>query len=484
MGILSNFTRLYGGDKQHAALLAKLDLSLLPYFSLIYFLFNLERSSYAHAYISGMKEDVGFVGKQYNYMNTCFLVGFAVFQAPFTTLLSIFPPRWVFFICNLGWAILTLISFRMNHVYQFYIINLFEGILTSGCFVGAHFVLGSWYKRSELGKRAALFVSCGDIGSMCGGWIQAGLFSNLENKGGLPAWRWIYIIVFILVVPFIIIGFLFLPDLPHHRNARFLSESQQQLAIDRLAYDNANTTKDKLNKAKLWKIVTSWQFWLMPFIFFLYGVSVQMLGNNVMPLWMASRGYGVVAENNYPTAIFAMSIVGTLGYSFISDLIKSRWQASVAIGLTFTLCCPILLSKNVADGGKFFAFYLLGTCLAPQALWFTWCSDVTSHDYYLRAVTIGWMNAIDEAFIAWWPIIFYPTTDAPYYTKGYIASLVLGTLIVPTVGVIVYLERRDKARLEAEKANRGSDEESPRVSDELPGIKTAPYAVTEVVSSS
>jgi len=52
---------------------------------------------------------------------------------------------------------------------------------------------------------------------------------------------------------------------------------------------------------------------------------------------------------------------------------------------------------------------------------------------------------IDFAFVTWWPLIFYPVTDAPNYRKGYIASIVTGSLILPLVGVIAYLERKGKA---------------------------------------
>jgi ACS family pantothenate transporter-like MFS transporter len=47
--------------------------------------------------------------------------------------------------------------------------------------------------------------------------------------------------------------------------------------------------------------------------------------------------------------------------------------------------------------------------------------------------------------VTWWPLIFYPVTDAPNYRKGYIASIVTGSLILPLVGVIAYLERKGKA---------------------------------------
>lgn len=446
-------------------LLWKLDLTLVPFFGVMFFLFNMERATYSTAYISGMGEDVGFVGKQYNYMVTCFLVGFAVSQAPFTILLGTTRPKYVFFIANLLWALLTLVSYRLTHVYQFFVVNLLEGIFSSGTFVGAHFMLGSWYKKRELGKRAAVFVSLGNIGHVAGGWIQAALVSSLQGNTSLPAWRWIFVIVFLMALPFVFIGLFAIPDLPKHRNAWILTEGEKQLAIDRMASKRTKQVNENFTVQTLVNIILSWQFWLMPFLFFLYGVSVQMLGNNVMALWMKSQGFSVIEMNRYPTAIFGCAILGTVGYSVLSDTLGSLWQASVAIGLTFPICCSLFLSDSAPITAKFFAFYALGTCLACQALWFSWCADVTEHDVYLRAVTTGWMNSVVEASIAWWPIVFYPVTDAPLYKKGFTASLVLGSLIVPTVALVVYLEQRQKGELAGASEVTNESERAPLIAD-------------------
>ena len=124
-------TALWGAPSVERSLVIKLDFTLLLYFSLIWFLFGINRSSYNTAYISGMKEAVGFKGKDYNYMTTIFLVTYAVFQMPATSLLTIAPPKYVFVAANLGWSILTLITFMMDHVYQFFILNAFEGALSA-----------------------------------------------------------------------------------------------------------------------------------------------------------------------------------------------------------------------------------------------------------------------------------------------------------------------------------------------------------------
>jgi ACS family pantothenate transporter-like MFS transporter len=69
-------------------------------------------------------------------------------------------------------------------------------------------------------------------------------------------------------------------------------------------------------------------------------------------------------------------------------------------------------------------------------------ADVTAHDFQLRAITTGFMNSFDFGFSTWWPLIFYPVTDAPNYRKGYIASIITGALIIPMVLVIAYLEKQ------------------------------------------
>ena len=72
-------------------------------------------------------------------------------------------------------------------------------------------------------------------------------------------------------------------------------------------------------------------------------------------------------------------------------------------------------------------------------------ADLTAHDVQLRAITTGFMNSFDFAFVSWWPLVFYPVTDAPDYHRGYIASLVTGSLTIPLVLLIAYLEKRGRA---------------------------------------
>ncbi|KAL1969770.1 hypothetical protein VTN77DRAFT_7279 [Rasamsonia byssochlamydoides] len=435
-------TFLWGTEPKDRALLAKLDFTLLPYFSLIWILFGVTRASYSSAYISGMKDALGFEGKEYNYMNTVYLVTYAVCQMPGTSLLTVARPKYVFVAANVTWSVLTLFTYKTTRAWQVILLNGIEGAFSAIAYVGAQFILGSWYKKSELGTRAAVFCCFGQLGSMAGGWIQAGLLETLAGRGGLPAWKWIFIIVSVMTLPVALFGWVFIPDLPAHRAAWYLTDEQKEHAATRLG----RTPKQSWDLTVFRRVFFSWQFYLLPLIFMLYSLCVQSLGNNVMQLWMASRGYSLVQQNNYPTGVYATAIIGTVLYSVISDRLGSRWECSIAVGLTFVVGSAILVSNPPTDAGYFFAFYLLGTTYAPQAIWYSWMADVTSHDEQLRAITTGFMNSFDFAFVTWWPLIFYPVTDAPNYRKGYIASLVTGALTLPFILLIAYLEKRDTAR--------------------------------------
>ncbi|QUC21303.1 uncharacterized protein UV8b_05546 [Ustilaginoidea virens] len=417
----------------------KLDCTLLLYLSVMWFLFGINRASYSTAYISGMKEAVGFAGKEFNYMETIFLVFYVVFQVPCMVLLTLVRPRYVFVTANVLWSILTLATYRVDHVWQVFMLNGVEGACMALAYVGAHFTYGAWYTESELGTRAAIFCGFGNLGNMAGGWIQAGLLASLSG-GPLPPWRLIFIVVAAMAFPLALIGWFFIPDLPHHRSAWFLSAEEQEYAIRRMGKAQEHTW----DRTVFRRVLLSWQFWLLPTIFMLFALCIQCLGNNVIPLWMASRGYSVIQQNNYPTARYAVAIVATLVYTIVSDRLKSRWGCSLCIGFTFVVGSAILVAHPASDAAYFFAFFLLGTTYAPQALWYSWAADLTAHDVQLRALTTGFMNSFDFVFVSWWAIVFYPVTDAPEYPRGFVASLVTGALTIPIIALIAYLERRGR----------------------------------------
>lgn len=78
MAIFTNFKSYIKGQESlpgERKLLRKIDGFILSFCCFCYFANYLDRSNLNNAYVSGMKEDLKFHGKQLNVINTVFTVG-------------------------------------------------------------------------------------------------------------------------------------------------------------------------------------------------------------------------------------------------------------------------------------------------------------------------------------------------------------------------------------------------------------------------
>lgn len=67
-----------------------------------------------NAYVSGLKEDLGFHGNELVQLQTLYTVGAVVGQLPFTFLFTRLPMHWIIPFMDLAWGIFTLLQYRSN----------------------------------------------------------------------------------------------------------------------------------------------------------------------------------------------------------------------------------------------------------------------------------------------------------------------------------------------------------------------------------
>jgi ACS family pantothenate transporter-like MFS transporter len=171
----------------------------------------LDRSNITAAYVSGMKTDLKFQGNQFNVINTAFSVGYIVYvpppfywtapelnarsgNVPNNLALQYVKPRYFFPVMMAIWAGLTMCTAAAKKPQNIMVIRFFQGIAESTTFVGTHYILGSWYTASELGKRSGIFTASGLAGTMFGGFLQTAIHKNLDGINGLAGWRWLFIV--------------------------------------------------------------------------------------------------------------------------------------------------------------------------------------------------------------------------------------------------------------------------------------------------
>ncbi|KAJ3992821.1 major facilitator superfamily domain-containing protein [Lentinula boryana] len=443
--------------KQERSLLLKLDFFILSYTCLVYFTNYLDRSNINNAYVSGMKEDLSMEGTDFNKVLTIFTCGYIVGMIPNNLMLQILPPRIWLPLCQIVWGVLTFCTSAVTNVQQLYAIRFFQGMAESSTFVGTHYILGSWYKPGELGKRSGIFTSSGLAGTLFSGVLQGAVYSNLNGVSGRSGWRWLFIIDGVITLPIAFYGFWLFPDVPATTKVSYLSEEDRQLAITRLqGYVEVKHSPLSWKLAK--RVLTRWRWYACSLLFAISGETESFGSNNLMGQWLkAIGGYSVEQTDYYPAGVTAFGICSTLICATWTDYTQVRWPVLVYMSGSCIFASICILIWGSPTGLKFFAYYLAGASYSGQATTFAWANQICADDDQERAIVLASMNMWNNVVNAWWSIVFYPATDAPKFRKGMIAMIVICAATIAVTGLVWYLENREH-RLEHQLENRTTSE--------------------------
>ncbi|KAJ5605762.1 pantothenate transporter liz1 [Penicillium lagena] len=437
----------------------------------IAFFFNyLDRAVLANAYVSGMQEDINITGNQYNLLVTCLSVGYIIGQVPHSLVIQKVAPRIWFPLMTVVWSILTMSCGACHNFSQLAAVRFLQGMAEASTYSGTQYILGSWYKGSEVGKRIGLFQASGMVGTMFSGVLMTAVWETMNGVAGLSGWRWSFILDGIITLPVALFGFVFFPDLPESTKAFYLKPHEKELAVSRLPPKNADGHNIGFSLVK--RVLLTPNFWIFNIFWMIGGALEAFSTQTCMVLWMKASGLFTVPQNNmYPLGITAIGIVLTLGTSVAIDAtgvhsLYGFFACSVQI-----IACIILLCWNmVGTDAKMAAFYLAGTAYSIQPVVFTWANKILSRDGddAARAVTLFSMNGASSVLYAFWGIALYPTTDAiTGFFKGTVTMVVVSVSLAGWICVVWWQDVRTMRQHDAQTDRELNLEEAKRSHEQL-----------------
>jgi ACS family pantothenate transporter-like MFS transporter len=219
-----------------------------------------------------------------NMIDVAWTCGYVIGQVPSQIILTkVRPSIWIPS-CELVWTMLTFCLAAVttsNHVIA---IRFFVGLLESIFYPAAHMILGSWYKPSELAKRACIFHASSAAASMFSGYLQAGVYKGMNGLHGLPGWKWLFIMDGVISLPIAIAGMFLIPDLPENSRAFYLSKDQIELAVKRMD-DVGRAPRSKLGWSAFKRIFGRWHVYLLTilYIIFINAVSILPHSTSLLP---------------------------------------------------------------------------------------------------------------------------------------------------------------------------------------------------------
>ncbi|PVI04196.1 retrograde regulation protein 2 [Periconia macrospinosa] len=432
-------------------LILKLDLLIVPYVFLAYWVKYVDQANITNAYVAGLKEDLGFHGNELVRLQTMYVLGAVLGQLPFMYLFTRLPMFYLIPFLDVAWGVFTLLQYRVHSFAELAAYRFLVGWFEAAFFPAVHYIFGSWYRGDEIARRGGFFYVGLTLGTLTAALIQSGASSRLDGVNGLAGWRWMYIICAVITIPIGILGLLVLPGTPAKPNRFVIKEHDLKIARHRLERAG-HALEGNITFNTFIKLAKSPRVWalLLLDIFFWNGCYNTSTGGYL--LWLKSlKRYSAARVNELGAISPALGIFYTLAICFASDLILGpAWAITVAhiwniIGLI------ILTIWNVPESALWFAFMTTYSSVSMSSVLYGWINSQLRYSPAERSVALVFANALAQSTTAWTPLLTFKTTEAPRFRKGYPFVLANAICLIFLAHIINYFVQNRKKKSAAAK---------------------------------
>ncbi|OOF93301.1 hypothetical protein ASPCADRAFT_53414 [Aspergillus carbonarius ITEM 5010] len=379
-------------------------------------------------------------GNQLNWFTTYFNIGIIVGAPFFTPALTVLKPRYLLPSLTMCWSFFVLFMYKAQSAKAIYILRFFAGFFEAGALPGAFYIVHislfsrfkSWYRKSEIGRRSAIYWFPSIGGSMFSGYIQAGLHANMNGTLGLASWRWVFIFDFILGIPVALFGFFCCPGTmtglyPH--NSCLL---EQGLAIQRIADEERDAISFKWDLSAFKRVSTSWQLYTFCLTWGIMELSCGVSLSRWMTLYLKSLKvdgrpkYSIEKINSLPTVMGCVEMVWLLVSSTVADKSQNRAIVIVCLAAVQLFGYIVFLVWSNNDAFMMAVYYLASAYGGIPPLIGAWLNSSCGGDQQLRAISTALMISIGYAVETVAQQEMFPTSQAPRFqgTHGYVFGIV------------------------------------------------------------
>ncbi|KAE8420952.1 major facilitator superfamily domain-containing protein [Aspergillus pseudocaelatus] len=417
-------------------LIVKLDLLIVPYAFLAYWVKYIDQANINNAYVSGVKEDLNLQGNDLVQLQTMYTVGAVVGQIPFVYLFTKLPISWLIPILDIAWGVFTLLQFRASSFGELAAYRFLVGWFEAAFFPGMHYIFGAWYRGDEIARRGGCFYVGLTLGTLTASLIQSGASARLDGVHGLAGWRWMYIVCAIITIPIGILGFFILPGTPDKPNRMVLRPQDVDLAKARLV-----RVGHGFHPGFQWRsvinIVRNWKFWAMLWLdIFFWNACLNTTAGGYL-LWLKSLNRFSTARLNELSAISpALGIFYTLFICFASDLVLGPAWAITVSHIWNIIGLVILVVWNVPESAKWFAFQTTYAAVAMSSVLYGWINSELRASPAERSLALVITNTIAQSTTVWTPLLVFKTVEGPRFTKGYSFTLASAICLIATAHLI------------------------------------------------
>ncbi|KAJ6049168.1 hypothetical protein N7444_005884 [Penicillium canescens] len=448
LALFDNLDELHQGFEpgEEKRLVRKIDLMILPFLSVCYAFYYIDKTTLSYAAIFGIQEDLNLSGAEYSWLSSVFYFGFLVWSFPTNLLMQRFPIGKYLGVNIFLWGFFLMLQAAAKNFTQLAVLRVISGAAEACSDPAFMLITSMWYTRRQQPIRIGLWYTANGFGIAVGGLLGYGIG---QIEGSLASWKYEFLIIGALCCVWGIVMVIFLPDSPV--TAPQLSDREKKLAVERLRDNQTGIENRNMKPHQIFEALTDWKVWT----FFLLGLSANIPNggiSNFGTLIIKGFGYSTLVTTlmQIPYGVFIAVMI--LLSVFINDRLPRNNRCMVAIVFVLpTLAGSFGLnfvpeSNSVA---RLICYYLTGSYNASFVIILSILTgNIAGHTK--KAVT----NAMIFLGVCTGNIagpFFYKAEQAPGYTLG-IWSMIVANLI--EIALIVFLaialawenRRRDRAQ--------------------------------------
>ncbi|KAG6911530.1 hypothetical protein DXG01_011832 [Tephrocybe rancida] len=266
-------------------LMRKIDLRVIPWLALLYLFNFMDRGSVGNAKLYNLLPDIHITDPQYLIALTVFFIPYAFFEPVSNVFLRrLRPSVWLSMMIFLWGIVMTLHGIIHNYG-GFVTMRVLLGLTEAGMYPGIVYYISSWYKRSEMGTRIAIFFSSATVAGAFSGLLAVAIV-KMDGIGNRPGWAWIFIIEGLATIVAALFSYWIIQDFPD--TAKFLTEEEHSagarprwtgvFVIRRLQADmQFSASGEKFRMSYVYQSLRDWKTWVAMGIymgFALFGVGL------------------------------------------------------------------------------------------------------------------------------------------------------------------------------------------------------------------
>ncbi|KAI1364811.1 allantoate permease [Xylaria arbuscula] len=471
---IAQFRRFTEADPEwhrcmHKKLMRKVDIHLLPLLVLMYLLNFLDRNNLSQARLGTLEQDLGMSGTDFNLATSILFVGYILMQLPSNLLLTRVKPSLYLSTAMTIWGVISTAQAATHSFGGLVAARFFLGFAEAPFFPGAIFLMSSWYTRSEMAHRIAWFYSGSALANAFGGFIGAGVLSNLSGAHGISGWRWLFIIEGTITIAAAILSGFILPNYP--TNTKWLTSEEQAYAQWRLIEDTgeadlADATSLKEGVKLAFKDPKLYLFTLLQHVSIL-----SQAFQYFFPSIVKTLGYGTTITLLLTAPVWIVTFLVSLVVTYTSSRYNDRGIHIICLML-ISFVGNIIAVSTLNTGARFVALFLLpvGAVTSYQII-LAWVANSFPRPLVKRSVCISFANLVGNAANVYGSYM-YPASDGPRYLAGGAATAGVAFLVAILALVTrLVLQRANKKLAEREAAAESEGTAADRSEILAPGFR-------------